>query len=352
MGLVGRVGEVHRLEADGIATDVGLALLADQVALVSVGRIDLHGGFGGIDLHGEACFAVVEPCHGSTEQGFVAAPVAAASSLAGVLVLTQVVAELVAMVVAARHAQLEVVVVDAVADGPGLVEVEWRVGYGTELAIDALVLVVEGDAVAVDPECFVEHIAAQIAREVEERVVAGIEDRGLGGCGPVVDAQGIGQQGVGDIEGEFAGETVLAVGRDVTHGHGGVGGCGDVPIATSEVGVAAVSAVAAALLLQFVGSTVDLEMTADDAPDVATHDSPEVLASIDIIAEFVVAEDHVGAECLEANDACPVVDGCHFESGGRMAKRYWLDFVLCLDERGSYQQGDACEEQTEGGEHI
>ena len=258
MGLIGRVGEVHRLEADGIATLIGLALLANQIALVTVGRIYLQGGFGGIDFHGEASFIVVEPCHWGAEQCLVAAFVVAASSIAGVLPKAQIVVKLITMVVTARHAELEVVVVNAVTNRYGLIEVEWRVGYGTEFAIDALVLVVKGYAVAVDPKRLVEHVTAQIAREVEERVIAGIQDGGFAGRGLVVDAQGIGQQGVGHVEREFAGEAVLAIGRNVAHRHSSVVMGSNLPEACPEVGVAAMSAVATALSLQFVSLVINL----------------------------------------------------------------------------------------------
>ena len=88
------------------------------------------------------------------------------------------------------------------------------------------------------------------------------------------------------------------------------------------------STVAAALFLQFVGVSVDLKMSTDDAPDVATHDGTKVLACIDIIVQFVIAEHYIYAKRFEADDASTVVDGCHLDARGRMAKGYWLDCIL------------------------
>ena len=108
---------MHCLKADGIAADVWLALLADKVALMPIGRIDLHGRLSGIDFHGEFGFIVVNPCDGSAEQCIVTAFVTTASSSAFVMMMTQIVSQLIAVVVTARHAELEVVIIYAVANG-------------------------------------------------------------------------------------------------------------------------------------------------------------------------------------------------------------------------------------------
>ena len=108
---------MHGLKADGIATDVGFTLLADKVALMPIGRVDLHSRLRGIDFHGEFGFIVVNPCDGSAEQCFVTAFVTTASSSAFVMMMTQIVSQLIAVVVTARHAELEVVIIYAVANG-------------------------------------------------------------------------------------------------------------------------------------------------------------------------------------------------------------------------------------------
>lgn len=108
MWFVGRVGKMHCLKADGVATRVWLALLAKDAAVVRVGSVDLHGRLSGEDLHGDARGGIGECGYGMSEFAFIV--------------------ELVAVVVAFGDCKLGMVKVDALANEGWLAEVEWCVG--------------------------------------------------------------------------------------------------------------------------------------------------------------------------------------------------------------------------------
>ncbi len=48
--MIGTVGEMHRFKTDRVALRIDDTLFANNVAFVSVGRIDMHSGLGGVDI--------------------------------------------------------------------------------------------------------------------------------------------------------------------------------------------------------------------------------------------------------------------------------------------------------------
>lgn len=144
MGLIGGIGEVHGLEADRVAARIDFAALACDVALETIGGVDMHGRLGGKDLHSDASATVVEAGNRLVESMLGCAD--------------QIVAQLIAVVVTAGDAELEVGCVDAVANEVWLTEVERCLGYAAQLASGLLAFVIEGDAITVYPQLLAQHI--------------------------------------------------------------------------------------------------------------------------------------------------------------------------------------------------
>ena len=57
--MVGAIGKVHGLQADGGVFLIGYALLADEASIQAVCRIDLHGGLVCVDREHPAALLVV-----------------------------------------------------------------------------------------------------------------------------------------------------------------------------------------------------------------------------------------------------------------------------------------------------
>lgn len=167
--IVGRIREVHSLEADCISLGIYLAVLALDVAFMAVGSVYLHGGFGGIYLHRDACGEVAQSCYWDS-----------------LPILPK--GESIAVVIATRDLELRMVSIDALTDWCNLAEVERRIGDAHHLSRHLLLVVIEADAVGVYPKEFVEHAAAEVCGEIEERVVGRIQHRGFRGGSFVVDA--------------------------------------------------------------------------------------------------------------------------------------------------------------------
>lgn len=113
MGLMGRVGEMLRLEAQAVAVAVGASALA-LAGREIVSGIDLHPRLRGGHLHGDARL--------SAENG------------GGVLQRAVAAAQHEIVVIALGLLQLHIVLVDPCADGGGSGEVHGRVGHGGKLA--------------------------------------------------------------------------------------------------------------------------------------------------------------------------------------------------------------------------
>ena len=64
-GLVGGVGEVLGLQAEGVAGTIGAAALSPAACFQEVGGIELHAGLGGMDLHGDAGIPGIGPGGGA-----------------------------------------------------------------------------------------------------------------------------------------------------------------------------------------------------------------------------------------------------------------------------------------------
>ena len=160
---------MHGLKADGVLFGIRLAALANNVALMPVGSINLHGGFGSIYLHRDACGEVAQSCYWGSKTAV----------------------KQVAVIIATRDVELRMVSIDALADGGGMTEVEWGVGDAHHLSCHLFLVIVEADAVGIYPQQFVKHAAAEVGGEIKERVIRGIQHRRLRGRCLIVDAQSV-----------------------------------------------------------------------------------------------------------------------------------------------------------------
>ncbi len=112
--LVGGVGEVLSFEAEAGVLEVGPAGLAGELAVEEVAGVELNAGLGGFDAEGATAPRVVG-FGGEVQRAW--RPV-----------------EDEVVVVAAGEEELRVGGGDVGADCGGAAEVEWRAGYGGELA--------------------------------------------------------------------------------------------------------------------------------------------------------------------------------------------------------------------------
>ena len=155
--LVRRVGEEAGLEAEALAEAVRLVPAGLDGAVEEVAGVELQAGGVGEDLEGAAAFRVG---HAGGEAQRTAEP------------------KVVGVVVAARADELGVVRANALADGVGASEVKGRAFDGCAFAGGDEAFGDGNEAVREELEAVVQDLAA--AREVEERVVRQVAERG--GC--------------------------------------------------------------------------------------------------------------------------------------------------------------------------
>ena len=195
--MVGRVGELLRLQADGIPLLVVGAVLAGGGGRQIVGSVQVHAGQCGEHFHADAGLRSGDP--GRMAQAGVPDDVA--------------------VVVPAGLLQSRVVGLDVQPQRFFLVEIHGRACHGDAAAGGNAGVVHLQVGVGVHAHAVAQRGAAGMAVEVEVTVVGHVADRG-GVCGGgIADHQAAVHQLILDLQVQVAGETVGAVGAVRSHRH-------------------------------------------------------------------------------------------------------------------------------------
>ena len=257
-------------EGDSVAGAVGR-----QVELA--GGVDLHGGLGGLDREGAAGGGVAQEGGGADD----------------------------ALGLVEHEAVVEPGAVGAESLLAG--EVEPGAGDGGDGAGRDVRRIGREVARGGDGDFVVERRAA--AGEIEIGVVGQVDHRGAAGdAGGIVEAERVvRRQRVGDVDGEVAGEAVLAVRAEQAEGEGAAGGGDDVPHAVAEigrgaVGRAAMQGVGALVGRQGVANTVEREGGAGDTVGVAADERAEIGAFRLVVGEGGAAQHDIGEAAAPVGD--------------------------------------------------
>lgn len=296
--MVGAVGIMLCLEAEGTATRILHAFLAHETAIEEVAGIELQTGLVGEHLHLDACVGVVKR----------------AEALGDVALCVEYPVVVVAVPV---HYLLAALIVNAVADGGRCTEIKRRALHIEHLASDGDIGINSGELVGVKGKHLVKAVLGAVATEVEVAVVGEVEDRSLVGGGLILDLQCvIVGEGVGYLHLNVAGIAVLAVrtlGGELYVLLIELVGLPDTVVESD--GAAAVQAVGAIVDRELVALAVKGELPLGDTVAVATDEGTEVAALCTVllvVGDVVMAEAYV-AQCVllvghhDADDAAAEV---------------------------------------------
>ena len=274
--MVGAVGIVLGLEAEGAASGIGDAFLADEAAVEEVASVELHTWLIGIHVHLDAAGGVVEgACHSVD---------VAIGSQDPVVVVSVAVLNL--------HVGG---VVDAVANAGGGAEVEGSAFDVSNLACCQHVLVDGSVLVGVQVQHFVESILGGVAAQAEVAMVGQVEDGGLVGTALIGDGQGVVvAQLVGDLHADVARIAILAVRTCGGELEGLVVHLIGFPDAVVEGnGAASVETVHVVVGNQLILLSVEGELGISNAVAIASDEGSEVasfVAELDVVVDVVVSQ--------------------------------------------------------------
>lgn len=255
VGMVGRIGEVLRFQAESRAPAVLDAMPAGEVTVEEVGAIELHARLGGLHLQRAAALGVSD----DRRQ----------------MQLARLAVEHPVVVVTAGQLELLVVVVDPRANDLGFAEVERRAGYWSQFAGRNQRRVNGSKPVGGDFDLLVENVALLVAVEIEVGVVGQVDHGRLVGDGRVVEAQRFALEGVAHGGRQLAGIAHVAVGADESE----LDAAGDflrLPNVVVEAPGAAVQRVSAVVARNLVLIAVNRELAGGDAVAVAAHDRADI----------------------------------------------------------------------------
>lgn len=268
-GLVWRIWEALRLEAETIALSVDSTAWANQRPVQIVAGVELQPGCVGQDLENAACRRLQSPCRGGEHTGGwrTQHPV---------------------MVIAVTANDLLVGYPNAGADRRPMGKVEGSPANGPNFSSRNHYGIDWREIIGLNRDHMVEDITSALARQVEITVVGQINDCRPVGRRRIVDAQFVGRaNSVGYLHGEVPGIALIAVGAQMAQ---------DQRLAVAGVSLldhlmkslwAAVHGVRAGIGLEPVFDAIEREPASRDAVGVAAGQRAEMWTAVGVAGKRV-----------------------------------------------------------------
>ena len=298
--MVGRIGELLRLQRDRLTEAQRLAILAVVRTIEEVAAVELKSYLIRRHIHAAARRGIVERSH----------------CLYLTVILTR---ENPVHVVAVAELELVVISIDTLADDVRLTEIVRRTLDGAKLTGRNQTLVRRRDVVTLDRQHVVQNRTAALTLEVEERVVRQVHNRRGIRLRTIVDAELVRRsQRVGHHNVQVPRETLLTVGRTVTEDNRRVGGRLHVPNHAVEALQTAVQRLAVVVLRKRVLLAVEREAPLGYAVGVTTQSRTQKTFPfvVQITVDRLVAQDHILRHAVpvrspERHDTSPEVRDLH-----------------------------------------
>ncbi len=204
------------------------------------------------------------------------------------------------MVIAKGGDELLVPLADACADRVRLAEIEGRAGNVSQLSGRNEPCIDRRELLGRDRHLVAEDVGTRRTAQVEIGMIGEVDDGGTVCLRAILEPQRIAPgDDIGHLEGDSAGEALIAVRTDVTKGKarfGPVGAIDDAPHRLVESDPSAMEAVVAVVLGQAIFAAVEDEGRAANAIGIAPDQRAEIGVLRDIIRERGQRQDDVGAD--------------------------------------------------------